>query len=92
MLDTTSDDKDLPRCVTKKWVKVYDQSERNYDVNKTNRIKTPMLRSDFVVKGDITVTKPENARRNKSVAFKNNASFINCISSDEQGLQISKLK
>ena len=100
MLDTTSDDKDLPRCVTKKWVKVYDQSERNYDVNKTNRIKTPMLRSDLcdfsdayiVVKGDITVTKPENARRNKSVAFKNNASFINCISSDEQGLQISKLK
>ena len=33
-LDTTSDDKDLPRFVTKKWVEVYDQSERNYDVNK----------------------------------------------------------
>ena len=24
-LDTTSDDKDLPRFVTKKWVRVYDQ-------------------------------------------------------------------
>ena len=33
-LDTTSDDKDLPRFVTKKWVEFYDQLERNYDVNK----------------------------------------------------------
>ena len=28
-LDTTSDDKDLPNFVTKKWVEVYDQSEGN---------------------------------------------------------------
>ena len=28
-LDTTSDDKDLPRFVTKKWVEVYNQSEKN---------------------------------------------------------------
>ena len=27
-LDTTSDNKDLPRFVTKKWVKIYDQSEK----------------------------------------------------------------
>ena len=46
-LDTTSDDKDLPRFVTKKWIEVYDQSERNYNVNKEIRIKTPMLRSDL---------------------------------------------
>ena len=44
-----------------------------------------MLRSDFrdayiVVKGIITVTDTDNAKRNKSVAFKNNAPFINCIS------------
>ena len=47
-----------------------------------------MLRSDLcdfsdayiVVKGTITVTDPDNAKRNKSVAFKNNAPFINCIS------------
>ena len=64
-LDTTSDNKDLPKFVTKKWVEVYDQSEGNYDVNKEIRIKTSMLRSDLcdfsdayiVVKGNITVTK-----------------------------------
>ena len=47
-----------------------------------------MLRSDLcdysdayiVVKGTITVVRPNNAKRNKSVAFKNNAPFINCIS------------
>ena len=31
------------------------------------------------VKGTITVTNPDNAKRNKSVAFKNNTPFINCI-------------
>ena len=87
-LDTTSDDKDLPRFVTKKWIEVYDQSEKNYNPNKEIRIKTSMLRSDLcdfsdayiVVKGTITVTNPDNAKRNKVVAFKNNAPFINCIS------------
>ena len=57
-------------------------------LTKKIRIKTPMLRSDLcdfsdayiVVKGDITVTNPNNAKRNKAVAFKNNAPFINCIS------------
>ena len=47
-----------------------------------------MLRSDLwgfsdayiVVTGDITAPEPNNAKRNKSIAFKNNASFINCIS------------
>ena len=34
----------------------------------------------IVAKGDITATNPDNARRNKAVAFKNNAPFINCIS------------
>ena len=89
LLDMTSDDKDLPRFVTKKWIKVYDQSGvENYNVNKESRIKTPMLRSDLcdfsdayiVVKGTITVTDPNNEKRSKIVAFKNNAPFINCIS------------
>ena len=87
-LDTTSDDKDLPRFVTKKWIEVYDQSGGNYNVNKEIRIKTSVLRSDLcdysnayiVVKGTITVANPNNAKRNKAVAFKNNAPFINCIS------------
>ena len=87
-LDTTLDDKDLPRFVTKKWIEIYDQSGENYSVNKEIRIKTSMLRSDLcdfsdayiVVNGNIIVTNPDNAKRNKSVAFKNNAPFINCIS------------
>ena len=64
-LDTTFDDKDLPRFVTKKWIEVYDQSEGNYNANKEIRIKTSMLRSDLrdfsnayiVVKGTIAVNK-----------------------------------
>ena len=88
MLDITSDDKDLPRFVTKKWIEVHDQSEKNYSVNKEISIKTSVLRSDLCdfsdayifVKGTIAATDPNNARRNKAVAFKNNAPFINCIS------------
>ena len=34
----------------------------------------------IVVKENITVVRPTNAKRNKSVAFKNNAPFMNCIS------------
>ena len=69
-INRTSDDKDLPRFVTKKWNEVYDQSGRNYNVNKEIRIKTLTLRSDLcefndayiVVKGDITVGAPNNAK------------------------------
>ena len=64
LLDITSDNKDLPRYVTKKWIKVYDESEKNYNSNKASKIKTPILRSDLcdfsdayiVVKGNITVS------------------------------------
>ena len=87
-LDITSDDKDLPKFVTKKSIEVYDQSEKNYSVNKEIIIKTQMLRSDLcdfsdayiVVKGEITVTNPDDAKRNKAVAFKNNTPFINYVS------------
>ena len=87
-LDTTFLDKDLPRFGTKKWIEVYDQSEKNYSVNKEIRIKTSMLRSDLcdfsdayiVVKGDITLEGNSSAnKRNKNIEFKNNAPFINCI-------------
>ena len=65
LLDITFDNKDLPWYVTKKWRKVYDQSEKNYNVNKEIRFKTSMLKSDLcdfsdvyiVVTGDITVSK-----------------------------------
>ena len=49
LLDITSDDKDLPKYVTKKWIDVYDQSEKNSSVNKEIRIKTPILRSDYAI-------------------------------------------
>ena len=47
LLDITSDDKYLPGYVTKKWIEVYDQSEKNYNPNKEIRIKTSMLRSNL---------------------------------------------
>ena len=64
-LETTSDDKDLPQFVTKKWIEVYDQSEKNYNPNKEIRIKASILRSDLcdftdaylAVKGNIIVDK-----------------------------------
>ena len=94
-LDTTSDNKDLPTFVTKKWIEVYDQSEGNCNVNKEIRIKASMLRSDLcdysdeyiVVKRTVTVVRPNGVKRNKSVVFKNNAPFINCISKIN-GIQI----
>ena len=88
-LDTTSDDKDLTRFDTKKWIEVYDQPGGNYNVNKEIIIKTSMLRSDLcdfnyayiVVKGDITLKGDNDVnKRNKNRAFKNNVLFIDCIS------------
>ena len=87
-LNAISDDKNLPRFVTKKWIEVYDQSEKNYSPNKEIRIKTSMLRSDLcdfsdayiVVEGTITLEGDNNAnKQNKNLAFKKNAPFINCI-------------
>ena len=54
-----------------------------------------MLRSDLcsfsdayiVVKREITVTNLNNAKRNKTVVFKNNVPFVNCISKIN-GIQI----
>ena len=66
MLCATLDE--VPRFITKKWVKVHDQSgsaEDRYKPSKQIRFKTSMLRSDvcdfsdvyIVVKGTITLTK-----------------------------------
>ena len=87
-LDTNSDDKDLPRFVTKKWIEFYDQSGGYYYVNKEIRIKTIdpkiwfmwLFWCIYVAKRTITVTNPNNAKRNKATIFKNNAPFINWIS------------
>ena len=71
-----------------KWIEIYDQSGGNYSVNKEIRIKTPMLRADLcdysdayiVVKGVITVTEPDNVKRNKSTVFKDNVPLQRSIS------------
>ena len=79
----------VPRFITKKWIEVYDQSGKTYNTNKQIRFKTSMLRSDLcdysdayiVVKADITVEGANNTdKKNRSLAFKNNAPFISCIS------------
>ena len=88
LLGTTLDE--IPRFITKKWVKVYDQSgsaDDRYKPNKQIRFKTIMLRSDLfdysdvytVVKGTITVTRPGSVLCDKKLAFKNNAPFTSCI-------------
>ena len=89
LLGTTIDE--IPRFVTKKWVKVYDQSRSADDRYKPIRqikFKTSMLRSDLcdyshayiVVKGTIIVTDPDNDAYEKELILKNNAPFVPCIS------------
>ena len=43
LLDTTSDNKDLPRFVTKKWIEVYDQSEKKITVLKKLELRHQCL-------------------------------------------------
>ena len=99
LLDTTLDE--VPKFITKKWVKVHDQSgsaDDRYKPNKKIRFKTSLLRSDLcdysdayiVAKGDITLTKT-NGRgiidiKNRFLAFKNNAPLTNRISKINNGL------
>ena len=86
----------VPRSITKKWIEFHNQSdsvENRYKPNKQIRFKTSiLLRSDLcdfsdayiVVKGDITLKKDVDKGfidvSNRSLAFKNNAPFTNCIS------------
>ena len=86
---------EVPRFITKKWIEVHDQlgnTEGRYKPSKQIGFTTSLLRSDLcdfsdayiVVKGIITLTKDADREfidvRNRSVAFKNNAPFTNCIS------------
>ena len=81
------------RLITKKWIEVLDQSRETYNTNKQIRFKTSLLRSDLcdyrdayiVAKGKITVSATDGAinirdKKNRPLAFKNNAPFISCIS------------
>ena len=57
----------------KKWIEVYDQSEKNYNPNKGIRIKTSILRSDLcdfsgafiVVEGVVTLEADNDAKKKK---------------------------
>ena len=77
----------LPRYITKKWIEVYDESDRTYNTNKDVRFKTPQLRNDLcdwsdayiVVTGKITVTDPNNNTYSQKLALKNNAPFFSCV-------------
>ena len=79
LLDTIPDN--LSRFITKKWIEVHDQSGKICNTNKQMRFKTSMLQSDLcdyrdayiVVKGTITVRRPD-------ITGKNNSPFISCIS------------
>ena len=84
LLDTTSDN--IPKFITKIWIKVHDQSRGSYNIDKQIKFKTSMLQSDLcdysdayiVVKGTITVQTENNIYL--KMLLKNNAPFINCIS------------
>ena len=80
---------------TKNWVEINDESRGTYNVNSQIKLKTTMLKSSLcdysdayiLVKGKITIRGVGDdaaARRadqkDKGVAFKNCAAFINCIS------------
>ena len=86
---TTIDE--IPRLITKNWVKVYDNSGSSgdrYKPTKQIRFKKSMLRSDLChysdayidVKGMIAVTRLVSIMYDKKLAFKNNAPFTSCIS------------
>ena len=80
---------------TKNWVGISDESRGAYNVNRQIKFKTTMLKSSLcdcsdayiLVKGTITiagagvdVAARQADERDKGVAFKNCAPFINCIS------------
>ena len=66
LLNTISDDKDLPQFFTKNGSKLMINQDEKYPVNTEIRIKALMLRADscdfkdayVIVKGDITVAEP----------------------------------
>ena len=85
LLGTVLDE--IRRFITKKWVKVHDQSgnaDDRYKPRKQIRFKTSMLRTDLsdysdahiVLKGTITVTDPDNDEYDKELAFKNIANSL----------------
>ena len=93
LIDDTSNQPSKFR--TKNWVEINDESRGTYNVNSQIKSKTTVLKSSLcdysdgyiLVKGTITITGAgadaaarQADERDKGVAFKNCAPFINCIS------------
>ena len=93
LMDDTSNQPSKVR--TKNWVAINDEQRETYNPNGQIKFKTTMLKPSLcdysdayiVVKGKVTITGAgiavaarETDERDKGVAFKNVAPFINCIS------------
>ena len=93
MIDDTSNQPS--KFSTKNWVEISDESRGAYNVNSQIKFKTIMLKSSLrgysdayiLVKGTITIAGAgddaaarQADERDKGVAFKNCAPFINCVS------------
>ena len=93
LIDDTSNQPSKFR--TENWVEISDESSGAYNVNSQIKFKTTMLKSSLchysdpyvLFKGTITIagagddaTARQADERDKGVAFKNCAPFINCIS------------
>ena len=83
------------KIITRNWVEINDKSRGTYNVNSLIKFKATTLKSSLcdysdayiLVKGKITITGAgddaaarQAGERDKGVAFKNCAPFINCIS------------
>ena len=87
LFDTTFDDKDYQDLLLKNGLKFTINQKKITALTKKLESKHQcwdqiyvILVMHIVVKGEITVTEPNEAKRNKSAVFKNNTPFINCIS------------
>ena len=84
MIDDTSNQPSKFRA--KNWVEINDESRGTYNVNSQIKFKTTMLKSSLVITVMHTFLLREQSaarqadERDKDVAFKNCASFTNCIS------------
>ena len=94
------------KLITQKWVKMNDKPRGIYNINSDIRFKTTILKSSLcdysdayiLVKGAITITGKgadkavrQTDERNKQVAFKNCAPFINWIS-EINSIQVDNAK
>ena len=104
LIDDTSNQPSKFR--TKNWIEINDESRGTYNVNSQIKFQTTMLKSSLcdysdayiLVKRKITITGAgadaatrQADERDKGVAFKNCASFINCIS-EINNIQVDNAK